>query len=286
MGAGEDLLFDLIGTIDNSPAGSLILIEEIEVGIHASALRRLAEVLQEISLAKKLQIIVSSHSEQFVDALPRQARILLRREGDSHRVIPNVSSGYVFSDLSGAATPELNIYCEDGFARRVIEYALRPEVRSRVLVQSVGDKRTVADVAAFHVFCGKRTPCLVVWDGDVTELEAQSLAKDAAAKMKVEIFSFLRLPGSQPPERTVVEAIRANATAISILAQNTGATDGMVESALDAALGESNHHSMPREISRRLGVEETEVVVALAQAVTRSGALDLQYISDTIERLL
>jgi hypothetical protein len=286
MGAGEDLLFDLIGSIDNSPVGSLILIEEIEVGIHASALRRLAEVLQEIALNKRLQIIVTSHSEQFVDALPRQARILLRRIGTTHQVSPSVSTGYIFSDLLGKAMPELKIYCEDQFARRLIESALQPDLRSRVQVQAVGDKNTLADIAAYHVLSSSKQPCIVVWDGDVTKAEAGGIAKRAVEKLNVKPFKYYRLPGSDAPEKCVVNAILGSASALEQFASIANVTVSQAQGALDAALGEADHHSMPFEISRRLGPAEVEIVAALTQAVNRSGALDLGYISQAVSDLL
>ena len=286
MGVGEDLLFDLIGSIDNSPDGSLVLIEEIEVGIHASALRRLAVVLQEIAFKKKLQIIVTSHSEQFVDALPRKARILLRRIGTTHQVSSSVSTGYIFSDLLGVAVPELKIYCEDQFARCLIERALKPEVRSRVQVQSVGDKNTLADVAAYHVLSSGRQPCFVVWDGDVTETEAAAIAKKAVEKVRVKPFKYLRLPGNDVPEKSVVNAILRSSEALKQFAFAANVTKALAQSTLDAVIGEADHHSIPYEISQRLGLTDVEVVTALTQAVCRSEALDLEYISHAVEKLL
>lgn len=286
MGAGEDLLFDLIGSIDNAPDGSLILIEEVEVGVHASALRRLAEVLQEIALKKKLQIIVTSHSEQFVDALPRQARILVRRIGATHQVSTSISTGYIFSDLSGEAMPELKIYCEDLFARRLIESALTAELRPRVQVQAVGDKNTLAEVAAYHMMSTGKQPCVVVWDADVTEAEAAGIAKKAVEKLKVKPFSFYRLPGTDVPEKSVVNAILASSAALTIFAMTANVTESAAQSALEAAAGEVDHHSMPFEISKRLGLIEGEVVTSLTQAVSRAGALDLSYISDAVSKLL
>jgi ABC-type branched-subunit amino acid transport system ATPase component len=286
MGAGEDLLFDLIGSIDNAPDGSLILIEEVEVGIHASALRRLAEVLLEIALKKKLQIILTSHSEQFVDALPRQARILVRRIGEVHQVSASISTGYIFSELSGEAMPELKIYCEDQFAKRLIESSLAAELRTRVRVQAVGDKNTLADVAAYHVMSNEKQPCIVVWDADVTESEATGIAKKAIDKLKVKPFKYCRLPGIDVPEKSVVNAILDSDEALNFFATAANVTLTSAHSALEAALAEANHHAMPFVIAKRLGLTDAEAVTSLTQAVSRSGALDLSEISDAVSKLL
>jgi hypothetical protein len=229
---------------------------------------------------------LSSHSEQFVDALPRQARILLRREGDAHHVFPAVSTGFIFSDLSGVATPELKVFCEDEFARRIIEAGLAPEIRSRVAVQAIGDKNTVADMAAYHVMSASRIPCIVVWDGDVTEAEAASVCKKACERLKVNMFIHLRLPDGDVPEKTVINAILAKAEAVQLFAVIAGVTEGHARSALEAALGEPDHHSMPFAIRERLNLDQSSVVSALAQAATRTKAIDLEYISTAIAALL
>lgn len=286
MGAGEDLLFDLIGTIDRAPDGSLILVEEIEVGIHAGAMHRLGEVLQEIAWKKKLQIIVSSHSEQFVDSLPREARILLRKEGARHRAFQCVSTGFIFSDLSGRATCELKIFCEDQFARRFIESALDADLRPRVSVNSVGDKATVAEVAAIHIWSRERTPCLVIWDGDVPEAEAVGMMTTSAARHGNAKFEFLRLPGDEPPERMVVRAVLSDVNAIDLFADRAHATQGSAQLALESALAETDHHKIPQVIARQLGVEENDVVNALTQAACRGKVVAVKHISDAIRAIL
>jgi predicted ATP-dependent endonuclease of OLD family len=84
MGAGEDVLIELLATLQECPEESLVVVEEIELGLHQEAQRRLAEVLQDVALKKRLQIVVSTHSEQFLAALPKEARQLVNRVGDNH----------------------------------------------------------------------------------------------------------------------------------------------------------------------------------------------------------
>ena len=159
-------------------------------------------------------------------------------------------------------------------------------MRSRVQVQAVGDKNTLADVAAYHVLSSGRQPCFVVWDGDVTEKEAAAIAKKALEKVKVKPFKYLRLPGNDVPEKSVVNAILRSAEALKQFAFAANVTEALAQSTLDAVIGEADHHSIPYEISQRLGLTDVEVVTALTQAVCRSEALDLEYISHAVEKLL
>ena len=48
MGAGEDALFEVISTLMMCPDGSLILIDEIELGLHEEAQARLIDELKKI----------------------------------------------------------------------------------------------------------------------------------------------------------------------------------------------------------------------------------------------
>lgn len=163
---------------------------------------------------------------------------------------------------------------------------MQPELRSRVQVQAVGDKNTLADVAAYHVLSSGKQPCVVVWDGDVTETEAAGIAKKAVEKVNVKPFKYLRLPGIDVPEKSVVNAILGSTEALTQFAFAANVTEALAQSALDAAIGEADHHSIPFEIGRRLGLTDVEVVTALTQAVCRSGSLDLGYISQAVAELL
>ena len=49
MGAGEDILLELLYYLQEAPIGSLIVIEEIELGLHPEAQRKFAKELLEIT---------------------------------------------------------------------------------------------------------------------------------------------------------------------------------------------------------------------------------------------
>ncbi len=271
MGAGEDILFDLIGSIVAMPKGSLVVIEEIEVGIHAGALTALAEVLLEIAWVKKLQIIISSHSERFVDAMPRPARILLRRHGASHDVLYGPSTEFVFSSLSGVATPELLIYCEDKFAQRLIEAALPIYSRARVRVLPVGDKAALATQAECHIRDGDNPRCIVVFDGDVSESEALRLVAPSNERVSPSQISWMRLPGDMAPEAFVASQVADDTEVAEAIAGDLGLHVDELRALLERAAAGADHHDIVREVARSVGVSEDEVAVALCRGVARSG---------------
>ena len=60
--SGEDALTRIITEIVSAPKTALILIEEIEVGLHPEYLRRLMDVIYNESITKSKQFIITTHS--------------------------------------------------------------------------------------------------------------------------------------------------------------------------------------------------------------------------------
>ncbi len=126
--------------LQKSPKGSLIVIEEIEIGLHPEALIRLAKHLTEICWEKKFQIIVSTHSSYFIDSLPREARLLIQKAGTEHIITKHPTTRLAVGLMSGRLVTELNIYCKDNFAELLIESSLSGEARKRTRIIPVGSK--------------------------------------------------------------------------------------------------------------------------------------------------
>lgn len=205
MGAGEDVLIDLLGVLQAAPVGSLIVIEEIELGMHPLALSALAQHLLEIVAQKHLQIIVSSHSREFVDAVPREARILIQPSNDEHSILYSPTTRFAMGELSGRFEPELCIYCEDDVAEHIIGRSLDGTLRRRVKVQPVGDKTTLATQALSHLRGNFGMRHLVIWDGDVTDAEVNGwIANNPQHSPNV---SFCFLPSDLPPERWITDTL-------------------------------------------------------------------------------
>ena len=73
FGAGESSIIRMIMEIESLPENSLILIEEIENGLHPIATTKMVEYLIEIADRKKSQIIFTTHSEDALNPLPYNA---------------------------------------------------------------------------------------------------------------------------------------------------------------------------------------------------------------------
>jgi len=73
FGAGESSIIKMVMNIESLPDNSLILIEEIENGLHPIATRRMVEYLINVAERKKAQAIFTTHSDDALIPLPSQA---------------------------------------------------------------------------------------------------------------------------------------------------------------------------------------------------------------------
>lgn len=73
FGAGESSIIRMITMIEATEENSLVLIEEIENGLHPVATRRMVEYLIEVAERKRVQSIFTTHSNDALLALPSKA---------------------------------------------------------------------------------------------------------------------------------------------------------------------------------------------------------------------
>lgn len=205
MGAGEDIIIELLYDIQELPDNSLCVIEEIEMCIHPEALSRLAEVLKEIAKKRQIQFIISSHSSSFIDSLPRCARVLIER--NNNETLPRYcpSTRYAMGSMGGHLMPELTIICEDELAKRIIERILPNKIRKRVNIVPTGSQTELVKAYDYS----RRTSDgnfkgIIIWDGDVAE-------KDIAGYFKgihnAEEISYAKLHQSGSPESNILNSL-------------------------------------------------------------------------------
>lgn len=72
-GSGETSTVRLIHAIEKAPDYSLVLIDEPEISLHPKAQDKIKQYLLKRCLEKKLQIVVSTHSANFIKGLPPDA---------------------------------------------------------------------------------------------------------------------------------------------------------------------------------------------------------------------
>ena len=121
FGAGEASIISIVDEIEAVKNNALILIEEIENGLHPVATRNLVEYLIRAAERKNLQILFSTHSNDALRPLPNDA-VWYASSNQLYQGKLDVASLRV---LTGEVSTSLAILTEDHFAKVLVEGILR-----------------------------------------------------------------------------------------------------------------------------------------------------------------
>ena len=124
MSSGERTIVRIskdISRLENA----LVLIDEVDTGLHPYTQQQAMLELQRSALRQKLQIIVASHSPVVLDSVPREGRIFLDRDHETGHVRREPLYRDIFQKaLYGQSRDRLSILCEDEVAEGVIRGVL------------------------------------------------------------------------------------------------------------------------------------------------------------------
>ena len=274
MSAGERALLRIskdISRLNNA----LILIDEIEAGLHPYTQQQVMLELQRLALRNNLQIIVTSHSAVILESVPPEGRVFLERTADNVTVQPPYRDIFQRA-FYGRAQNQLSVLCEDSVAEALIWGVLdriNPDLQLTHDSITVG-RDTGKDQFAQHVEAlGKFNlldEFIFVLDGDAKAIEGQIV--QAASKFN-RVIKPLFLPGNAPPEEWIYKALENKSTKYSaslssphladlleqLRQQFDGAADKptKISKARYATLADSLQRT-PEEIARLVGNFESE----------------------------
>lgn len=122
--SGEDVLVNLLGQILHMPEYSLILIDELEVGLHPKIQRRLIDVLYIISQRQHKQFIITSHSYAVIDSVPVSSRIFIQNNAGNFVAFSGLSTYETLTRMDSEAFPVTMIYVEDDESKQIVDNAI------------------------------------------------------------------------------------------------------------------------------------------------------------------
>ncbi len=269
MGGGESSVIALLSRIQRMPRGGLLIVEEVELGLHCEAQERLVEVLIQACWQKKLQVVCTSHSEVIIDAVPRQARVLLRKAGDGHEALTNVSTRFAVHDMAGRAQPELLVYTEDTLAGMIVEECLTSGQRARLSIRDVGSNVTLARQSVAHLRMQPALKSLSAFDGDCTEAQITGWLNDEAAERDLHP-DWVILPGDGlPPERWLVTELAGQAYR-NALAQELNCDAPAATAHVEALQVQLDHHDCGHVLSERTGLPHEAAQRLIVRSVART----------------
>ena len=211
MSSGERTIVRIskdISRLENA----LVLIDEVDTGLHPYTQQQTMLELQRSALRQKLQVIVASHSPVVLDSVPPEGRIFLDRDRDTGHVRREPLYRDIFQKaLYGQSQDRLSILCEDEVAEGVIRGVLdvlNVKLGLRHEDVAVG-RNTGRDEFRSHVRMlgkfGKLSEFVLVLDGDSRPEENR--LKTAAGEFG-HALQPLFLPGDASPEQWLWDILR------------------------------------------------------------------------------
>jgi hypothetical protein len=211
MAAGERAILRLSREIAQLE-GALVLIDEVEAGLHPWVQQLLMLQLQQLALRNDLQVVVTTHSPVVLDAVPAHGRIFLERDDAGRVTVLPPYRDIVQNALYGRSGDALNLLCEDAPAEGILQGVfdvLLPRERIRRESVRIG-RDTGADefpmhAAAFRKF-GQIRNFAFVLDGDKRASDLPERIRERAGSDVPVLF----LPGDEAPEIWIWNALRRN----------------------------------------------------------------------------
>lgn len=173
-GSGELAIVNYVLSLEKLSKYDLLLLDEPETSLHPGAQLKLLEHILSIVKEKMIQVIISTHSPTFVEALPKEALIVLEEapEGVIARVSPSKSSA--FYRLGHFDNDKVTIITEDklleALACRATEF-MPPEQRKKLAI--FGSEVGASEMLSNQVRAYAQTDDKIVMllDGDQSEVQ-------------------------------------------------------------------------------------------------------------------
>ena len=279
-------------TIHACPDSLLLVIDELELGLHEEAQTRLVEELKKICYKRHIQVVCTTHSPRILRAIPPEARIHLEKQVTVVKVIPEISADYAAGLMSGVKEAELDVLCEDDIAQDVLSLALPNELRSRVRIIPIGSAAAVVRHLAGRYKEDRVRPVCGFLDGDKglkkqdhVNLFLKTLEK-VADQNEATLWIENRLgflPGDTWPEKWVLQ--KHGAKSFDKLPDELGVTKESLCEFVEASKQAEKHDEL-YELSRKLNLPSSTAVGRFIKCGLEDSSVEVEAICKFIRAFL
>jgi len=172
FGAGESSIIRMVAAIEAAADHTLVLIEEIENGLHPVATIRLVEYLILAAERKKIQVIFTTHSNEALKPLPSKAVWSATKDKLFQGKLDVASLRAITGQIETASV----IFVEDEFAKTWMEAILRQSTKTIIdhfQVHAMSGDGTAVAMSKYHnANPAINVPSVCVLDGDSRQEES------------------------------------------------------------------------------------------------------------------
>jgi predicted ATPase len=253
FGAGESSIIRMVVDIEAAPDQSLILIEEIENGLHPVATIRMVEYLIDVAERKKVQTIFTTHSNDALSPLPDKAIWVATQD----RVFQGKLDIHSLRAITGQVDTKLIIYVEDDFAKLWVGAMLRQiggVALDHLEIHAMGGDGVAVSVNQHHnADPSSDIPSCCIIDGDSPQQESYG-------------EKVLRLPG-QAPETHVFDTVMQDwheygGRLTVALLQPFGSQEHVKRVCEEVRIANRDPHNLFEQVGLRLGLLPGETIAA------------------------
>lgn len=213
MGAGEQRIFYMLSEVLKAPSHGMIIIDEIEVLLHQDALIRLTNVLNQLAIEKKLQIIFTTHAQALLQLNYIAVRHLLQTPEKT--LCFTTTKPDALQRLTGIQERPLEFFVEDDLAYCIVKKISSEEGLSKY----VSIKLYGAATNCFTAVCGailnnldNQNNILFILDGDLYQsneekkrqinkcLTGTTHANDEQRQLAMNMITQFIIPEETKPE--------------------------------------------------------------------------------------
>ncbi len=292
MGAGENALFEIFSTIYATPTGTLLVIDEIELGLHENAQRKLIQEFKEVCRQRHIQIVCTTHSSAIIEEVPPEACFYVESFSGKTNIIPCVTPLYAAGKLAGENTNELDIFVEDSDSATLIAAFIETSIRKRLNIIPIGSPIPIIHQMAARYRDPKESECIAIMDGDQAHaldlhksqfLKSLESSKDAEQEAEWFMQRLAFLPGNVWPEKWLIETLKS--VDISGLAKLLHTSEEELLTYIDDASNALKHNEI-YILAQNLSLDPANIYYVSAVWLLGMGNNDFKPIHEIIDRFL
>ena len=267
FGAGESSVVRMVSQIEAAPTNALVLIEEIENGLHPVATKAMVEYLIDVAKRKAIQSIFTTHSEDALEPLPSEA-IWSAIDGKARQGRVSIAA---LRAITGRIDQRMAIFVEDAFAKDWVESIIRhflPERMDEIGVYAVSGDGTAH---AIHVSHGKnpavadklKSVCIVDGNSKIRQDVVNGIVKLPGDVPEAEVFNYVR------------EQIASLAMQLAVALHLSPEKDAWVKRIVEnVSISNRDPHLLFNQVGRAAGLIPANIVASAFIGLWLAGNVD------------
>ena len=295
MGAGESAVFEILSALFESGRGSLLIIDEIELGLHEGAQEKFVDELKQLCAKRHCQIICSTHSYTILKKLPPEARFFLEKRGRNTEIITEINPDYACRKLSSTSGGELDVFVEDQVAESIIQRGLPYSIRERINVIAIGSSTAILRLLASR-YLEKKDGLICILDGDMhgkhqkNIRDVRNFVEGNFRSSENEMTDWTKnriayLPSNEIPEKWLIGACMEIKNKAYLERTWQVYEPNRIDNLLESALNRQNHFEL-YYLEKEIQCSRNQIINDMVSFVTQNKKTTFEEVKKSINILL